>query len=113
MPAGLALGTQQHQTGSFASNTGAEMNPQPAICPDEGLVYLNTGDWTMLLDRKLFGMRNFPLYRLPSGIWPVSDCASRPGLAWLECGQEEMGNTVGCGVSEASVTLLSSEFDLQ
>jgi hypothetical protein len=37
------------------------MNPQPAICPDEGLVYLNTADWTMLLGRKLFGMRNFRL----------------------------------------------------
>ncbi len=35
------------------------MNPQPAVCPDEGLIYLNTKDWRMLLGRKLFGIRNF------------------------------------------------------
>jgi hypothetical protein len=42
VPFGLAW--EGSTEGRFASNTGCKSNPQPAVCPDEGLTELNTED---------------------------------------------------------------------
>src|SRR5437588_2870721 len=48
----------QHQKGDLPQTLARNVFATRA-CLDEGLVYLNTTDWSMLLGRKLFGMRNF------------------------------------------------------
>jgi hypothetical protein len=40
------------------------------VRPDEGLIYLNTKDWRMLLGWKLFGMRKFHGQPYSCGVLP-------------------------------------------
>jgi hypothetical protein len=47
----------QHQKGDLPE-TPAQIESATAVCPDEGLIWLNTEDWRMLLGRKLFEMRS-------------------------------------------------------
>ena len=63
VPFGLACEGSTRRAICF--KTWRRLNPQPAVCPDEGPAYLNTEDWNMLLGKKLFGMRNFRLLASP------------------------------------------------
>src|SRR5437588_12438727 len=48
----------QHQKGDLPQTPARNVFATRA-CLDEGLVYLNPTTWSMLLGRKLFGMRSF------------------------------------------------------
>src|SRR6266446_6515316 len=56
----------QHQKGDLPQTLVRNVFATRA-CVDEGLAYLNPIDWTMLLSRKLFGMRNFRGREWPLG----------------------------------------------
>src|SRR5216683_5564512 len=61
----LGLPVRAAPEGLICFKTWRRLNPQPAVCPDEGPAYLNTEDWSKLLGKKLFGMRNFRLLASP------------------------------------------------
>src|SRR5260370_29042574 len=56
----------QHQKGDLPQTLARNVFATRA-CVDEGLAYSNTTDWSMLLSRKLFGMRNFRGREWPHG----------------------------------------------
>src|SRR5258708_20677258 len=66
----------QHQKGDLPQTLARNVFATRA-CVDEGLAYLNTTDWRMLLSRKLFEMRTFRGRQMAtrSGFYPIDNRA--------------------------------------